>query len=417
MLPPLALLTDPLLFYEGRWNVSAHSAVADWPCSTLWFAARAGDGGATLLVEWSGVRLRINASAFPAAPAAAPATHSAIWDGFELEPPFGATHRHELPLPAGDSVVALRKLSSATPYSTGIATHFFRASRLELRALRPARGTLELTPWRGRPSRSVQLIGASDAAGWCVDGTPATPALSYGAFGWKHSDCDGAAGAELARRLGAAVSVQALAGAGLTQNANARERWQMGEVTMAGMYTRTLQSDAASFWDMTSHAPPQLVLISLGGNDYNHQEGHVPSDEVFQAAYVKLLGEIFRTYRGAAANATSQAERRSDGKREGSARAGGAEFAVVSICGQGSPEARLDPDNNRCRPCPHVEQSVQAFRKANPGLHAEYIFVPCDGSVVTGEGDIGCNGHKNRRGQNEVADFLEPRLRKLMGWD
>lgn len=45
-----------------------------------------------------------------------------------------------------------------------------------------------------------------------------------------------------------------------------------------------------------------------------------------------------------------------------------------------------------------------------------YVFVPCDGSVVDDDGDIGCNGHKNAKGQAEVATFLEPRLRALLGW-
>jgi hypothetical protein len=94
---------------------------------------------------------------------------------------------------------------------------------------------------------------------------------------------------------------------------------------------------------------------------------------------------------------------------------------VVSVCGQGSPdEAASDPDNNRCKPCPHVQSAVAAFGRARPELaeRARYLFVPCDGSVVRGaaSGDIGCNGHKNRRGQREVADFLEAPLRKIMGW-
>ena len=29
---------------------------------------------------------------------------------------------------------------------------------------------------------------------------------------------------------------------------------------------------------------------------------------------------------------------------------------------------------------------------------------------------MGCNGHKNRLGQSKVADFLEPQIRRIMGW-
>ena len=38
---------------------------------------------------------------------------------------------------------------------------------------------------------------------------------------------------------------------------------------------------------------PDLVVISLGGNDYNHQGGNVPSDAEFSAGYEELLLKIF----------------------------------------------------------------------------------------------------------------------------
>ena len=49
----------------------------------------------------------------------------------------------------------------------------------------------------------------------------------------------------------------------------------------------------------------------------------------------------------------------------------------------------------------------------------EYLFVPCDGTVVTGEGDIGCAdigcaGHKNREGQRKVKDFVKPVIGRML---
>ena len=86
---------------------------------------------------------------------------------------------------------------------------------------------------------------------------------------------------------------------------------------------------------------------------------------------------------------------------------------VINVCGQGSPaEASFDPDNNRCAPCPHVEAAVREF--ADDRVH--YVFIPCDGSVVTGDGDIGCAGHKNRQGQREVFDFLKDKVAVITGW-
>ena len=52
---------------------------------------------------------------------------------------------------------------------------------------------------------------------------------------------------------------------------------------------------------------------------------------------------------------------------------------VVNICGQGSPdEAVFDPDNNRCRPCPHVEDATIAFQQRHADLNSRvhYIFIP-----------------------------------------
>lgn len=91
---------------------------------------------------------------------------------------------------------------------------------------------------------------------------------------------------------------------------------------------------------------------------------------------------------------------------------------VLSICGQGSPnEVRTDPDNNRCRPCSHVERASVEFNSKYSGrFDTNYIFVPCNGSIVTGVDDIGCNGHKNQIGQARVSAFLEPKIRKLMKW-
>lgn len=61
-------------------------------------------------------------------------------------------------------------------------------------------------------------------------------------------------------------------------------------------------------------------------------------------------------------------------------------------------EAARDPDNNRCKPCPHVESAVNEFNNRNVSPQVSYLFIPCDGTVVTGKGDIGCAGHKNAKG-------------------
>lgn len=411
---------DPRLRYEGRWMHQSSGAFADWPCSTLAFGVNAGTAGAVLRVTWAGPRLRLNVTIESADGETRSAT---TWKGAEYDLPFTPPKRSDISVPPGGSLVRLRKLSSATPYAPGIGSKLLRPSVLEFRGIDLVRGnaSLEAPP---TPPRSIEIIGASDSAGYCVDGTPNTSSLAYTLGGWERSNCDATALAEVARRVDASLSVQAFAGAGLTQNANARQRWQMGKLTMADYYNRTLQTRAAPVWDVRAHQPPQLVLVSLGGNDYNHQQGRVPTNATFEAAYAKLLSDLFTTYTGRVegTGAATELGDETAGRRDAAAAAAAVGLepqrpVVVSICGQGSPEeARHDPDNNRCRSCPHVESSVRAFQRGHPALRVEYILIPCDGSVVTGEGDIGCNGHKNRRGQLEVARFLEPKLRHIMGW-
>ncbi|GMI21610.1 hypothetical protein TrRE_jg6527, partial [Triparma retinervis] len=41
---------------------------------------------------------------------------------------------------------------------------------------------------------------------------------------------------------------------------------------------------------------PDVVVVSLGGNDYNHHRGHVPDDGDFVAAYGDFMMEIFKSY-------------------------------------------------------------------------------------------------------------------------
>ena len=61
---------------------------------------------------------------------------------------------------------------------------------------------------------------------------------------------------------------------------------------------------------------------------------------------------------------------------------------------------------------------MNAFQSKYTDLKTQvgYVFVPCDGTVVKGETDIGCMGHKNRVGQAEVTEYLASYIRDFMGW-
>ena len=76
-------------------------------------------------------------------------------------------------------------------------------------------------------------------------------------------------------------SVIAIAGIGLIQNANHDFEWVMGSETMMNYYPRILLSQNEVTMDTNQEILPTLTIISLGGNDYNHQNGNVPSQEEF----------------------------------------------------------------------------------------------------------------------------------------
>ena len=128
-----------------------------------------------------------------------------------------------------------------------------------------------------------------------MDGTTDTGPIAEGLFGWEYENCDAGYVHLVGEALNADIEVLAIAGIGLTQNARAKQQWQLGPLPLPGYYNRTLQSEKSMIWD-TSKFVPELVVISLGGNDYNHQKGHVPSNETFSSAYEEFLLRIFSQY-------------------------------------------------------------------------------------------------------------------------
>jgi hypothetical protein len=74
----------------------------------------------------------------------------------------------------------------------GVETQDGRASLLEKRALK---------------QRKIEFIGASDTAGYCVDGTPAMGAIKTGLDGWKYDNCDKANPGLTGNALDAEISV------------------------------------------------------------------------------------------------------------------------------------------------------------------------------------------------------------------
>ena len=84
-------------------------------------------------------------------------------------------------------------------------------------------------------------------------------------------------------------SVIAIAGIGLIQNANHAFEWIMGSETMMEYYQRMLLSESET--KKEDLEVPVLTIISLGGNDYNHQNGNVPSQEETSQGFARFISE------------------------------------------------------------------------------------------------------------------------------
>lgn len=379
---------DTLFTYQGRWDRASHrgGSRADWPCSGVQFSITTTDDSVVVLsFRLNLLRVRLHVVVTDASGMVVSTT---LLEGSSF---IDSDKDYDIQLEnidPGTYTVALRKLTQASPYNNGVGKAL--KSVWTFHGVETSSNVGPVAPAL-LPSRRMALIGASDTAGFCVDGTPDTGDAKVQP--WKYDNCDKTYHAVLGQRLDADVSVQAIAGVGLTQNAFANIPFLLGKDTMPDFYKRSLQTEPKGMWNFTKWRP-DLVVVSLGGNDFNHQK-NVPSNATFAAAYEDFLQQIVNPY----LDDTPP--------------------TIVSVCGQGDPtEVERDPNNDRCRPCPHVEDATRSFREEHgAAVRVEYIFIPCDGTVVTGEDDIGCEGHKNELGQQRVADFLEPRLREIMGWN
>ena len=392
---------DSRLDYGGRWLTKVCGREvrknADWPCSDIRFDVNVTqvDRKDPLTIIWYGVHTRIRVSI------------QKYNDDKEermvvFQGPSLWNRRIKSTIPSfskpGRYSIVIQKITSSCPFGPGIGGKVMGGSMFEFVGLETTTTKMILSPPVGR--RKMVVIGASDTSGWCVDGTPSISAFRYAIAGWKYEDCGLTYEAQLATKFQASLSVQAIAGIGLTQNAQAKTPWILGSRTMPQYFNQTLQEDTQISWNFTKDGIVDLVIVSLGGNDYNHQEGQRPPDHVFINAYTSFLQFLFHIYdNNTILHNTTK---------------------ILSICGMGDPhEKERDPDNDRCSPCPHVEAAVKHFQRTFPDQISNrlfYKFIPCDGSVVHGTDDIGCNGHKNSLGQKRVATFLEPVISNITGW-
>ena len=111
-------------------------------------------------------------------------------------------------------LITLRKLSEAEPFAPGIGNSVLRASVVHFYGISDTSPDVKIVPFEKlistttkfpnkflknekniiveKPIMEVHLefVGASDTAGYCVDGTPDTNLIEGFINGWKYGNCD-----------------------------------------------------------------------------------------------------------------------------------------------------------------------------------------------------------------------------------
>ena len=110
-------------------------------------------------------------------------------------------------------LITLRKLSEAEPFAPGIGNSVLRASVVHFYGISDTSPDVKIVPYEKlistteqfpnkfaknekinveKPIMEVHLefVGASDTAGYCVDGTPDTNLIEGFINGWKYGNCD-----------------------------------------------------------------------------------------------------------------------------------------------------------------------------------------------------------------------------------
>ena len=311
---------DPRFGYEGRWVeglVTSHgaAAVADWPCSSIHFKIEIDctiqNNNSTSYIELSMFNLRTRMVAEISQGSKVLQTRYILGPSYSLSPPgsdildYPEKVKLDLPNFCNKSKetysVILRKLSEAEPFAPGIGNQVFRPSVIHFYGISDASSNVMLISnpqHKDIQNVHLEFVGASDTAGYCVDGTPSTGLIDGFLNGWKYGNCDyGFPGRvtkllkedPINKNIKYFYSVIAIAGIGLVQNANAAQEWIMGPKTMMDFYNRTLMSQSGYLFQ--TGTIPTLTIVSLGGNDYNHQNGNVPTQEEFSLGIFTFLTE------------------------------------------------------------------------------------------------------------------------------
>ena len=214
--------------------------------------------------------------------------------------------------------------------------------------------------------RKIEFVGDSYFTGFCSEGDS-----SDCVFSSETQSSYVSFGPQLARRFDAEYSIVAISGSGAVKNYG--DSLRTSEFPLPHYYNRTCLNDTL-LWDFKQWQP-DAVVVRLGRNDYS-QKPH-PKREMFRTAYLKLISDIRKSYPTA---------------------------HIFALC---SP-LRRDPQ------CDYINSVVNELRGKNGDKKIHFVKIDVK---FNPERDFGCEKHPNRFGHKKIADFLEPIIRKEMGWE
>jgi lysophospholipase L1-like esterase len=229
----------------------------------------------------------------------------------------------------------------------------------------------ELLPAPEKPERKIEFIGNSITCGTGLDlsGIPCDSAEWY-----DQHNAYLAFGPLLARRLNAQWLLSSVSGSGIERN------WNGLGPTLPQVYHNTyLRPDSANLWDFSGYVP-DLVVISLGTNDFSDGDGKIPralpDSTKFVNAYLQFLKTVRKNYPQAV------------------------------ICCLSSPVMQGEKSRILQQ---YLETIVESMHnKENDKKVSKFFFAKVY--------DHGCDGHPDRQEHAQMANELEPFLKQVMQW-
>eukprot|EP00475_Leptophrys_vorax_P018529 TRINITY_DN2536_c0_g1_i1.p1 TRINITY_DN2536_c0_g1~~TRINITY_DN2536_c0_g1_i1.p1 ORF type:complete len:427 (-),score=104.01 TRINITY_DN2536_c0_g1_i1:30-1310(-) len=231
-------------------------------------------------------------------------------------------------------------------------------------------------------SRKIEMFSDSDSNGFGIEGAPQSICLESLA---KYEACNKGYPRLVADALNAELHVQGWSGKGVVRGAyDLLPNPQSRAMPLLWNHTLATSSDnVAEAWNFTSWIP-DVVIVSLGSNDFTNLASFYPSNETFIAEYVKMLERIRASYPD-------------QDKTKLVVVNGGYPYDVYNMVSALSNAA------------------VAEYNNGAQGDTVNVIDIP-ERQLNKYPENYGCLDHRNVQGQINVANYLVPRLKSILNW-